>query len=101
MQDAGQVELLKNPAVIQAIHQHLWVQSEKAGHDVGLAWAAEDWMTHYAQTWISAHAPSVKDPVQVLFNTMSLAERHFRQILGDLPVKSDSSKKRSAKSYFG
>ena len=51
------IELLKNPDVVQEIHQHLWLESEKAGYDIGLECAAEDWMSRYAQSWIDCHMP--------------------------------------------
>ena len=33
---------------IEEIKKHRWLESEKAGHDVGLDWAALDWVTKYA-----------------------------------------------------
>jgi len=48
-------DLLSLPDVIQEIDKHKWCESEKAGHDVGIEWAREDWLKHYAENWKQAH----------------------------------------------
>ena len=45
------IELLKDERVLKEIHKHLWIESEKAGFDKGLEWAAEDWLNKYANDW--------------------------------------------------
>ena len=57
MKEIEPIELLKNPDVIREIHRHLWLESEKASYDIGLQWAAEDWMNRYAESWIDCHMP--------------------------------------------
>ena len=42
MEKIEHIELLKNPDVVREIHRHLWLESEKAGYDIGLERAAED-----------------------------------------------------------
>ena len=44
-------DLLSLPEVIQEIDKHKWCESEKAGHDVGIDWAREDWLKRYAEGW--------------------------------------------------
>jgi len=51
----GSPDLLNNPQVIQEIEKHKWCESQKAGRDVGLAWAQEDWLKNYAQQWKENH----------------------------------------------
>jgi len=40
---------------MQEIDKHKWYESEKAGHDVGTAWAREDWLKRYAKEWEQTH----------------------------------------------
>ncbi len=53
-------ELLKNKDVIEEIKRHLWLESEKAGYDIGFEKAAQDWLKRYAQAWIDYHMPKEK-----------------------------------------
>jgi len=34
---------------VDEIHKHQWIESEKAGHDLGEEWAAIDWISKYAK----------------------------------------------------
>ena len=52
-------ELLKIPEVIEEIKRHLWIESEKAGHDIGFERAATDWIKKYAQGWINYFRPDL------------------------------------------
>ncbi len=45
-------ELLKNPRVIEEIKRHLWIESEKVGHDIGFEKAADDWITKFSAGWV-------------------------------------------------
>ncbi len=49
--------LLENKEVVEEINRHLWLESEKAGHDIGFEKAAEDWLAKYAIDWIKQHMP--------------------------------------------
>ena len=44
-------ELLKDEKVKQEILKHKWIESEKAGHDIGYEKAAEDWLQRYGSKW--------------------------------------------------
>ena len=35
----------------EEILKHKWIESEKAGHDVGFEWALLDWNFHYRNEW--------------------------------------------------
>ena len=48
-------DLLGLPEVLQEIDKHKWCESEKAGHDVGIEWAREDWLKNYATQWKKSH----------------------------------------------
>lgn len=45
----------QNPALLQEIRKHKWIESEKAGRDIGFATAAFDWMTKHYETWTKRH----------------------------------------------
>ncbi len=51
-------ELLKNQQVVEEIRRHLWIESEKAGKNLGFDWAAQDWLKKYADSWKAYHLPS-------------------------------------------
>ena len=51
-------KLLKNPKVVEEIKRHLWIESEKAGYDLGIEWAKEDWLEKYADAWIAYYSPA-------------------------------------------
>jgi len=50
--------ILKNSALYkeflrerEEILKHKWIESEKAGHDVGFEWALLDWNFNYRNGW--------------------------------------------------
>ena len=53
----GSRELLKDKRVIEEINRHLWIESEKAGHDIGFEAAAEDWLRRFSGEWLKYHTP--------------------------------------------
>ena len=50
-------ELLKDKRVVDEIHRHLWIESQKAGHSIGVERATEEWVTLYAEDWMKYHTP--------------------------------------------
>ena len=52
MMKPGSKELLKDKRVIEEINRHLWIESEKAGYDIGFEKAAEDWLKRFSGEWI-------------------------------------------------
>jgi len=50
-------ELLKNKQVIEEINKHKWIESQKAGYDIGFEKAASDWITRFADDWENVHSP--------------------------------------------
>lgn len=55
---SGSKELLKDPRVVEEIKRHLWIESEKAGYDIGFDRAADDWLTRFSGEWIKYHMPN-------------------------------------------
>ncbi len=60
MSDDQNAELLKDPEVIREIERYKWIESEKAGVDVGFDKAAQDWLNLYAKGWVRHHAGTMK-----------------------------------------
>lgn len=53
----GSRELLKDKRVIEEISRHLWIESEKAGYDIGFEKAADDWLKRFSGEWMNYHMP--------------------------------------------
>ena len=53
-------KLLGNKEVIEEIKRHLWIESEKAGYDIGFDKAAEDWLTRFSDAWMKHHMPQAE-----------------------------------------
>jgi len=53
---SGSRELLKDKRVIEEINRHLWIESEKAGYDIGFEKAAEDWLKRFSGEWVKYHS---------------------------------------------
>ena len=55
MNKPGSRELLKDKRVVEEINRHLWIESEKAGRDIGFEAAADDWLKKYSAEWVKYH----------------------------------------------
>ncbi|MCB9721359.1 MAG: hypothetical protein H6756_10815 [Candidatus Omnitrophica bacterium] len=53
-------KLLKDKKVVEEINRHLWIESEKAGYDIGFEKAAEDWLERFSKAWLDYHSPKKK-----------------------------------------
>lgn len=53
-------KLLKNKEVVREIERHLWIESERAGQDIGFEKAAEDWLKNFSKAWMEYHLPKRK-----------------------------------------
>ncbi len=49
-------EILNDERVQQEINRHRWIESEKAGTDIGFDKAASDWLTRFSDGWLEHHA---------------------------------------------
>ncbi len=50
-------ELLKDKRVIEEINRHLWIESQKAGYNIGVEKATDEWLTLYAEGWMKYYMP--------------------------------------------
>ncbi|MBF0483396.1 MAG: hypothetical protein HQL25_01705 [Candidatus Omnitrophica bacterium] len=57
MADINKAELLKDPRVKAEIDRYKWVESEKAGRDIGIDKAVNDWFKTHAEKWVKQNAP--------------------------------------------
>lgn len=53
-------ELLKDRRVVEEINRHLWIESEKVGHDIGFESAAADWLENFSKAWMGHYMPEKK-----------------------------------------
>ncbi len=60
MGDETAKKLLNNKKVVEEINRHRWIESEKAGHDVGFEQASLDWLERFSQAWMDYHMPKQK-----------------------------------------
>ena len=54
-------DLLKDKRVIEEINRHLWIESQKAGYNIGLERATDEWLHLYAEGWLRYHMPDKYD----------------------------------------
>ncbi len=64
-QESQQDESFKNTALYreflaerEEILRHKWIESEKAGYDIGFERALLDWIIHHRSAWRTARAPA-------------------------------------------
>lgn len=49
--------LLDDKRVVEEINKHLWIESQKAGHSIGLERATDDWLNTHAMEWMRYNLP--------------------------------------------
>ena len=57
MEQTENKQLLRNKNVLDEISRHQWLESEKAGEDIGFEKAAEEWLTNFSSDWMNYHLP--------------------------------------------
>jgi len=50
-------KLLKNKKVVDEINRHRWIESERAGHDIGFESASTQWLEKFSKAWMQYHMP--------------------------------------------
>ena len=71
---------LRDEVALQEIRKHKWIESEKAGEEIGFATAAYDWINKYGYTWKQFRLDST-------FNKDILAERRdYRRFRCHFPL---------------
>ncbi len=57
-------DFLKDPKAVEEINKFKWVESEKAGYDIGFEKAAKDWIEKHGEAYLEKcckkTAPTVK-----------------------------------------
>lgn len=88
MEKAEYKKLLKDRRVIEEINRHLWLESEKAGDDIGFEKAAADWLERFSKAWMQYHMPQRKSPaknstsVQPTSSQQSQSKKSLKKTLG-------------------
>lgn len=85
-------QLLSDRRVVEEIQRHLWVESEKAGYDIGFEKAKEDWLRNFSKAWLSYHMPETLTASRKSHPKKSSPRK-------SKPKKSSSARNRNAKSY--
>ena len=55
-------KLLRNKKVIEEIDRHQWIESERAGYDIGFEKASIQWLEKFSKAWMQYHMPKQKKP---------------------------------------
>jgi len=50
-------KLLGDRKVLEEITRHQWIESEKAGYDIGFDKASADWLERFSKAWMQYHTP--------------------------------------------
>ena len=50
-------EMLQDKRVLEEIHKHLWIESQKVGYSIGIERATDEWLRLYALEWIKFNMP--------------------------------------------
>ena len=53
-------DLLSNRKVVEEINRHQWIESEKAGYDIGFEKASQDWLSRFSRAWMQYNLPKHK-----------------------------------------
>ena len=100
-------KLLSDKRVIEEIQRHLWIESEKAGYDIGFESAKEDWLKKFAVTWMEYHMPEELAKAKKASNGKSFiqkissaAQESAKKLQEYSTAGSAAIKRRRAKSYF-
>jgi hypothetical protein len=48
-------ELLKDKDILNEINRYKWIESEKAGTDIGFERAAREWINAYSKRYLNEH----------------------------------------------
>ncbi len=85
-------KLLKDQRIIDEINRHLWIESEKAGHDIGFEQAKADWFKKFSKAWIAYNMPELAGK-----ENKSQAAPKYKEAQAAKPAVAP---KRRAKSYL-
>ncbi len=90
--EVNEEQLLSDRRVVEEIQRHCWIESEKAGYDIGFDQAKVDWLAKFSKAWMTYHMP----------DTAKKADRTAapKAQKSKAKPKSTAARKRRAKSYI-
>ena len=96
MRSINKQELLKVPEVLDEISHHLWIESEKAGRDIGFDKAADEWIKKYSMDWMESNRPDLlsDSPKRKRSSSRTSVKKAIKR------TATTKTKKRRAKTYF-
>jgi hypothetical protein len=50
-------DLLNDRRVMEEIHKHLWIESQKTGYSIGLDRAVDEWLGLHGEGWMRYNEP--------------------------------------------
>lgn len=77
MTNTSTIDLLQIPEVVEEIHRHLWIESEKSGSDIGFDKAASDWIERYSESWINANNDHLEADLQISVRKKRRAKSYY------------------------
>ena len=89
LEEVKNANLLKDKRVVEEINRHLWIESEKAGKDIGFENAAVDWLEKFSKTWMNYHHTPQKKEVDIVeshtksYSTSTQAKSTFSKLKGN------------------
>lgn len=92
-------KLLQDRRVIDEIKRHLWIESEKAGYDIGFDQAKEDWLKKFSSVWMNYNMPEAIKEARAAKTSKQTAPKKTRTKAA-VTKKKASPKRRRAKSYL-
>lgn len=101
MENSAQEKLLNDKRVVDEIRRHLWIESEKAGYDIGFDKAREDWLKKFSKAWLEYNLPEeLSRAKNSSFNNASPVSEKVPAPAKVKVVQAKSIKRRRAKSYI-
>jgi len=85
-------KLLKNKKVIEEINRHRWIESERAGHDIGFESASAQWLEKFSKAWMQYHMPKRKTSTS---KSISGKKTYQRKTPPKQPIRTKAKTKKS------
>ncbi|MCK5214742.1 MAG: hypothetical protein KAR05_05265 [Candidatus Omnitrophica bacterium] len=92
-------KLLSDKRVIDEIKRHLWIESEKAGYDIGFDQAKEDWLKKFSSVWLNYNMPDAIKKARIA-NVPKKTTLKTTRTKAAVTKKKANPKRRRAKSYL-
>jgi len=92
-------KILNDKRVIAEIERHLWLESEKAGYNIGFEKAREDWLINFSSAWMKYHMPEAAAATSPAGQKPDEAKAP-KAARAAKPVRAAAPKRRRAKSYL-